>query len=412
MCPRPARCRVSRSCAGSGWARTVWTRGRRRGGWPGTGQTRCPPTGPAARRARRTAQSGAAEGPYGRLTLDLGSRYGRWSTAPRVERTYCNRWRRSGIDVVGGRRTRPGSARRLVDRRSSHPRTGRRPHRDPVLGLTLGYDRPPAPQGRPKHLGQRSKISRDATVSQPSAGTRHGCDQPDLQPDNDHQPHPRTSRTLRGSADALGQRDDDPFRPPDVGHPPNALVLADATDQSVASVAAQSTAACRSLTSKATLRNPSSLAMASGEPGTDSGRTKLESSRRVPSSGGFTMTISVRESGMPQTVSKNSPSTNVLPSTCRPSATKKAVTTSRSATVRPTWSKRRTCDIGPSPRRGIDRATATVGVVSTSRCGTSALRGGSSLLRACPRCLPAGPQRGPSQAGARAVEMQERSANS
>src|SRR5204862_8014138 len=28
-----------------------------------------------------------------------------------------------------------------------------------------------------------------------------------------------------------------------------------------------------------------------------------------------------------------------------------------------------------------DRASATVGVVSTSRCGTSALRGGSSLLR-------------------------------
>src|SRR6266498_911816 len=181
----------------------------------------------------------------------------------------------------------------------------------------------------------------------------------------------RQMRALRGSADALGQRDDDPFRPPDVGHPPNALVLADATDQSVASVAAQSTAACRSLTSKATLRNPSSLAMASGEPGTESGRTKLESSRRVPSSGGFTMTISVRESGMPQTVSKNSPSTNVLPSTSRPSATKKAVTTSRSATVRPTWSKRRTCDIDPSSRRRIDRASATVGVLSTSRCGTS-----------------------------------------
>ena len=71
-------------------------------------------------------------------------------------------------------------------------------------------------------------------------------------------------------------------------------------------------------------------------------------------------------------MSKNSPSTNVLPSTSRPSATKKAVTTSRSATVRPTWSKRRTCDIGPSSRRCIDRASATVGVLSTSRCGTSA----------------------------------------
>lgn len=42
----------------------------------------------------------------------------------------------------------------------------------------------------------------------------------------------------------------------------------------------------------------------------------------MPSSGGFSRTISVRESGMPQTVSKNSPSTNVLPSTSRPSATR------------------------------------------------------------------------------------------
>jgi len=41
-------------------------------------------------------------------------------------------------------------------------------------------------------------------------------------------------RALRGSAGALGQRDDDPFRPPDAGHPPGALVPADATDQSVA----------------------------------------------------------------------------------------------------------------------------------------------------------------------------------
>src|SRR5664280_1134218 len=44
----------------------------------------------------------------------------------------------------------------------------------------------------------------------------------------------RQMRALRGSADALGQRDDDPFRPPDVGHPPSALVLADATNQAVA----------------------------------------------------------------------------------------------------------------------------------------------------------------------------------
>src|SRR3954462_5128000 len=89
--------------------------------------------------------------------------------------------------------------------------------------------------------------------------------------------------------------------------------------------------------------------MAAGEPGTESGRTNLASSRRAPSSGDFSMTISVREPGMPQTVSKNSPSTKVLPSTSSPSATKKAVTTSRSATVMPTWSKRRTCDMGRAP---------------------------------------------------------------
>src|SRR6476659_5966218 len=35
------------------------------------------------------------------------------------------------------------------------------------------------------------------------------------------------------SADALGKRHDDPFRPTDVGHPPHALELADATDQFV-----------------------------------------------------------------------------------------------------------------------------------------------------------------------------------
>ena len=41
-------------------------------------------------------------------------------------------------------------------------------------------------------------------------------------------------RALRGSADALGEQDGDAFRTPDEGHPPSALVLADATDQSVA----------------------------------------------------------------------------------------------------------------------------------------------------------------------------------
>ncbi len=51
---------------------------------------------------------------------------------------------------------------------------------------------------------------------------------------------------------------------------------------------------------------------------------------------------------MPMTVSRNSPSTNILPSTSRPSPTKNAVTMSRSATVMPRWSKRRACDMGSS----------------------------------------------------------------
>jgi len=64
---------------------------------------------------------------------------------------------------------------------------------------------------------------------------------------------------------------------------------------------------CRPLTTKATLRNPRSLALAAGEPGTESGRTKLEMPSRVPSLSGFSMTISMLEPGMPQAVSKNSP---------------------------------------------------------------------------------------------------------
>ena len=52
---------------------------------------------------------------------------------------------------------------------------------------------------------------------------------------------------------------------------------------------------------------------------------------------------------MPVTVSMNSPSTNVLPSTSSPSPTKNAVTVSRSATVMPRWSKRRMPDTGAPP---------------------------------------------------------------
>ena len=49
------------------------------------------------------------------------------------------------------------------------------------------------------------------------------------------------------------------------------------------------------------------------------------------------------------TVSRNSPSMNArVPSISRPSATKNVVTVSRSATVMPTWSKRRAYDMSPS----------------------------------------------------------------
>src|ERR1019366_345895 len=135
-------------------------------------------------------------------------------------------------------------------------------------------------------------------------------------------------------------------------------------------MASRSTAAWRSSTSKATLRSPSSLAIAAGDPGWWSGRTKLESSSRVPPSGGRSMTISVRASGMPMTVSRNSPSMNArVPSTSRPSPTKNVVTVSRSATVMPTWSKRRANDMGPSFTCGVDSPSGPA--VNASLAGTS-----------------------------------------
>src|SRR3954466_120121 len=113
------------------------------------------------------------------------------------------------------------------------------------------------------------------------------------------------------------------------------------------SAATASTAALRSPTSKDTLRRPSSLAIAEGDPGTWSGAMKLASSRRDPPSGGRSIAISQCAPGMPQTVSTNSPLTDPVPSTSRPSRTKNAVAESRSATVMPMWSKRRTCAMGP-----------------------------------------------------------------
>src|SRR5213082_1508793 len=112
------------------------------------------------------------------------------------------------------------------------------------------------------------------------------------------------------------------------------------------SAASRSTTPWRSSTSKQTLRSPSSLDMASGDPGSCLGWMKLDSSSPVPPSSGRSMTISEREFGMPITVSTNSPSMNILPSTSRPSPTKNAVDLSRSATVTPTWSKRVIRDTG------------------------------------------------------------------
>src|SRR5690606_1677127 len=67
---------------------------------------------------------------------------------------------------------------------------------------------------------------------------------------------------------------------------------------------------------------------------------------RVPPSGGRSITISQCVPGSPQTVAGKSPCTEPVPSTSKPRPTKNAVATSRSETVRPTWSKRRTCAMG------------------------------------------------------------------
>ena len=82
---------------------------------------------------------------------------------------------------------------------------------------------------------------------------------------------------------------------------------------------------------------------------------------------------------MPQTVSKKSPSTNVLPSTSK--ARRDEEGGHDVEICDRDGSKRRTCDIGPSSRR-VDRASATVGVLSISRCGTSAIAHFQRQIRA------------------------------
>lgn len=85
-----------------------------------------------------------------------------------------------------------------------------------------------------KHF--RTAVHGQTTAHQQRLNADRGECQPHRPPADVRQSKARLAqmRALRGSADALGERDDDPFRPPNVGHPPSALVLADATDQSVA----------------------------------------------------------------------------------------------------------------------------------------------------------------------------------
>jgi hypothetical protein len=86
---------------------------------------------------------------------------------------------------------------------------------------------------------------------------------------------------------------------------------------------------------------------------------------------------------MPMTVSRNLPSTNIrVPSTSRPSPTKNAVTESRSATVMPTWSKRRAWDMG-SILQLLDLSIHSRDVADSgfSTSGTSAMWPVASIAR-------------------------------
>ena len=77
-------------------------------------------------------------------------------------------------------------------------------------------------------------------------------------------------RLTRGRlVDSLGQGHDDSLRPAHVGHARHLLVLTDAADQAVPIPAIRSTTAWRFSTSNITLRSPSSLDMAAGDPGSN-----------------------------------------------------------------------------------------------------------------------------------------------
>ena len=122
------------------------------------------------------------------------------------------------------------------------------------------------------------------------------------------------------SADALGQGHDDPFRSAHVGHAPDVLVLADAADHFVAVHREPVDGGLEVVNLESDVAQPQLLAVGAGDPGRWPDRSKLASSSRVLPSGVRSMTISVQASGMPMTVSRNSPSMNAgVPSTSRPS---------------------------------------------------------------------------------------------
>ena len=151
------------------------------------------------------------------------------------------------------------------------------------------------------------------------------------------------------SADPLGEGHDDPLGPADVRHPPDVLVPADTADQPVTVGGQPLDGGVQVVDLEGHVAQPQLVGQRGRRAGyvirSDEAR-QLEPGAAV---GGRSMTISVRESGMPITVSRKSPSTNIRdPSISRPSPTKKSVTTSRSATVIPMWSKRRIEAMPPS----------------------------------------------------------------
>ncbi len=100
-----------------------------------------------------------------------------------------------------------------------------------------------------------------------------------------------------------------------MGHPPGVLVLTDPADQSV-SVRSQAVDGPLEVLDHGTDAAQTQLVgYRGGRSGLVVGPNRARELDPVPPPGGRSITISVRESGIPMTVSMNSPSTNVRPST-------------------------------------------------------------------------------------------------